>query len=754
MKKNILLFLLFIIPLSSCEDFLEEKMVSVITQDYFENEKGLEELIVSTYNALRWKYGFMEGPFLFETGNDIVEPLDNNWATISPAIWSAASGSNVSNAGGTAGDYTNSLMAYYQTQLLGGYPLINDCNKAIEIITGAAPGKFGINAEYANCRLSEVYFLRAWTYYMLVTQLGDIPMPLSSNNSLPSEYNFPKATSAEIYAKIISDLLFAYEHLSLPENTDRGRITKWAAAHFLAKLYLQREQGKEFKTYRTADGSVDPGNPNAHLGLLYKGEGKNDLDSARIFATYVIDAYASKNGGTYHGLASNYWDLFKIEIGDWSNEENDEIILQASYGKDLDNGRYGMRTDAAFTCNYVQAAWNIPAFTWAYGLLKGPGFLPTDWGYDVFTDKINDSRFEKSFQIEYESASFDNSSKTDGQGLPYDASNNKSLTWREAEVDYFNTNILPGYDRPSWGSRQAVAGQHKIGRGDLGLVFLENTKETAIDLSEALAQPYILYPRWVKDGNKYYYRKTGVDYLVSNTGLLLGRNIRPSSRKFIDPNRSTVDNHFGTRDVAIFRLAEMFLIRAEVYGRQDNYTKAIDDINVLRARAAYKQGESRAEVLARLYPGAESLSSAERSYPYASVSDTYNKIKVDVSYWDGASDKSKAENYPPEANTSGKRFIHFIYNEYSREFNTEQILYEGIHHAGIQLERVLHHNQMASSKTGNWPASDNPVNGNGQDGNGKGVFTAKNTFKPFPQSFIDMLSLSSENKANYQNPGY
>src|SRR5690606_4558289 len=116
------------------------------------------------------------------------------------------------------------------------------------------------------------------------------------------------------------------------------------------------------------------------------------------------------------------------------------------------------------------------------------------------------------------------------------------------------------------------------------------------------------------------------------------------------------------------------------------------------------------------------------------------KIKVDPSYWDGGSANSLAENYPPEANTDLKRFIHFIYNEYSREFNAEQVVYEGIHHAGIQLERVLHRSQLASSRSGNWPVANNPVNGNGQNGNGKGTFNATHTFKPFPQSFINMLT--------------
>jgi hypothetical protein len=754
MKKYI--FISIAILFASCQKFLEEEMVATITQDYFETETGLEELTVSTYNALRWKYGYVqEGPFAFETGVDISDPQNKARATYDPAEWAAA---------GTAGTYTNNLLGYFLAQLLGGYPLISDCNKAIEIIRDKAPGKFGSDPEYANLRLSELYFSRAWFYYLMTTILGDVPLQLQSSNTLPKAFYYPKATSEQIYRQIIADLRFAYEHL--PTAADKGRYTKWAAAHLLAKLYLYRAQGQAFGQYRNADGSVNPDDPNAYLGLLYKGAGASDLDSARIFATEVINHFSSQNGGEFGGLAADYWDLFRIGKGDWSNENNPEIILQASYissSKMEDNGRYGMRTDAAFTIRYYDAAWNIPTLTWSYGVQKGELYLPSDWGYDVFTDKINDSRFEKSFQIEYPSASFDSKSGNDGEGLPYNDPNNKSLTWTADEAGYFNDNILSGYDRESWGGRSAVAGEHKIGRGDLGLVFLENTKETAIEKNVALAQPYVLYPRWVKDGNSYYYRKTGKDRLQGNLGLLVtlgATNLRPSSRKFVDPNRTTVDNHFGSRDVAIFRLAETYLIRAEVYGRQGEYGKAIEDVNILRKRAAYKVDEQRAEVLARLYPGAEQLSATERAYPYRSESNAYEKLRVDETYWDGVSEKSRLESYPPEANTDEKRFIHFIYNEVSREFNTEQVLYDGIHHAGIQLERMLHHNQLASSRSGNWPISNNTVNGNGQDGNGKGVFSAKHTFKPFSQAFINLLTdknnipLSPEAKRKYQNPGY
>ncbi|MCG5013010.1 hypothetical protein L0P15_10575, partial [Acidaminococcus intestini] len=47
--------------LSCTDSFLEEKMVSTITQDYFETEQGLEQLIVGTYDALRVTKQYEQG---------------------------------------------------------------------------------------------------------------------------------------------------------------------------------------------------------------------------------------------------------------------------------------------------------------------------------------------------------------------------------------------------------------------------------------------------------------------------------------------------------------------------------------------------------------------------------------------------------------------------------------------------------------------------------------------------------------------
>ena len=70
--KKYMLISMVAVTLASCgDDFLEEKMVATITQDYFETETGVEQLIVSTYDALRVTKQYQQGPFAFFTG----EPL-------------------------------------------------------------------------------------------------------------------------------------------------------------------------------------------------------------------------------------------------------------------------------------------------------------------------------------------------------------------------------------------------------------------------------------------------------------------------------------------------------------------------------------------------------------------------------------------------------------------------------------------------------------------------------------------------------
>lgn len=785
MKKKYIFMGILALALGSCsDDFLNEKMVSTITQDYFETEQGLDQLVVSTYNAERLRYGFNEGGYLFELGHDCGMVTNN--AEVNRFSTSAYTSTGPWNS--IAG-YVNTFMGVQSKQqsgfIINSYPVIDCCNKAIGLIRNkSVGGKYATDPAYAAQKLSEALFNRAYALYSLNTLLGDIYVPTQSITSLPNNFNYKREPSEQLWKMLISDLRYAYENLPAKYGEAQyGHITKGAAAHFLARLYLERAQGAQYGTQeygRNSDGSIDNSNPKSYLGMLYKGNVSTDLDSCIYYATQVI------NSGVYK-LEDNYANLFKCGIGDWSNEGNKEVILTALFGNGTDNYRYGQRTLCYMGENYVNVNWGIPDYTWECDTKLGGPYMNDDWGFDVFTDKLNDARYQGSFTLERTSRMRGGGTASPGADVEYYAYNsdkNQTYTWTEKQADYFNTHILPTYKRESWGGRKAVAGEHKIGTGDLAYAYIENTKETAIDVDEADAQPFVCFARWMKKDGKYYYRPVlvgkgknysfvdangnssnhyGLEQLSKSDAMTIGE---PGTSKYIDPNRSSYNSIYGTRDIFIFRFAETYLLRAEAEGRKGNYQAAIDDINVLRQRAAFKAGQERNEVLARLYPGHEKLSTAEQEYPYKSAADTYDKIKVDASYWDGTSEHSRLENYPPSANTDAKRFLEFILNEYSREFNQEFVYYEVLHHSGLQAERIQWHDQMAANpnnttyKTGSWDTSSNLTSTSGQDGKAKGFFENYMTLKPFPMDFLNLLTdengnaLSAEAKQAYQNYGY
>lgn len=768
MKKQILLSMIALGSLSSCTDsFLEEKMVSTITQDYFETEQGLQQLIVGTYDALRVTKQYEQGPNTLMFGVDNFSSKTASYGMYSPSEW---------NATGKLAGLNNGLCGENAKSLLGYYPIINNCNRAIQAIReGKALGKFASDADYAAQSVSEALFNRAYALYIMSTMYGEIYVPQGYTAELPSNYNFARQSVTDIYNLLISDLRFAFDHLPDVKDqnltTDFGRATKGAAAHFLAKLYLQRAQATKYGTAEyglKADGHVDNSNPKSYLGMLYKGQGTADLDSCVYYSSTVID-----HG--YYALERDFGKLFSHPLGDYSNESSHELILSCVYGPigSADNGRYGNRLPYFFGGDYTNAAWGIPDFCWEYPTKSASRVGYTnDFGFDIYVNKQADSRYQKSFHVEYATAlKGGESNSSPAANLDYYAYNNasnKTYVWTESMAGYFNDNILPNYDRKSWEGRRAVVGEHKMGKGDLAFGYVENTKETAIDINEALAQPFVLMARWIKDGNKYYYRvptkAEGSSYAYNDKSYAgldkAGSTSCPATLKYDEPNRSNYTHYESGRDVPLFRLSETYLLRAEAYGRKGNYNAAVADINKVRERAAYKAGETRSEVIARLQPGHEKLDRVEKQWPYEVVKDMTTDMLVNESFWDGASDNSTAEKYPATATSVEDRFVNFILNELARELNQEMVYYENLHHSGWQADRIIYHDQLASSKQGLWSSSNNLINGIGQTGNGMGMFEPHYTLKPFTQTMLDLLTdengnpLDDSAKKSYQNYGY
>jgi starch-binding outer membrane protein, SusD/RagB family len=720
-----ILLLVLVSTFFSCKKFLTEKQISNLTQDYYNNESGLNSLINGLYVYARVKHEWDgNGAKLIEPETDAYMHTDLNLARMN----SSAYGSDVSTIAGNVNNYLGAANSSYAP--MGAYPHINNCNIALDIIDKSKPGKFGTDETFRKTRRAEILFLRSWAYYLISNQLGDVPLILTPKREDNGIYYYPKAKLEDIYKQIIGDMRYAYENLPATAS-DRGRVTKWAAGHFLAKLYLNRAQAAGFKA-----------SPEQHLKMLYKGGDTTvarDLDSVITITTDVINA----NGGSVGigGLAQDYWSLF-----DPKNETSPskEILWSAQFDVNTSlDGRFGGNRSVNYHIgDYTNQTGVTRAM--AYGRPFGT-YKPTDWGYDNFRDKVNDSRYYKTFQYEYIS------------NMPLSTSS--SFTWSAAAAAWWNANKPAGEPTVKAGDKRIVTGQRAI-------IYLENQKDEALDSAMVMSMPFQFVVRWIQSAitGKIYYRLFPVDQ--SNMGLATGRTAPYlSSKKYVDPLRggsadeSNFNSEAGTRDAILMRLAETYLIRAEAYGRKGQYAAAVNDINVLRSRAAYKAGESRPNVLVQWEPKASTLTAAERIAPYPS-NNSYSKIAITENVFTPGTAEALAEGYIPTVNSKAQMFIHFIYNEKAREFLSEGIAWEDLHNAGILYERVVYLNQMASPLQGLWPVASNTANGNGQDGNGKGQMKKEYTFRPWPNAFLVQLTdqtgkpLDAAARAAYQNPGY
>jgi len=116
----------------------------------------------------------------------------------------------------------------------GCYQMINRAN----LIFAKAPGVTD-NPALRDRLVGEAEFLRAWAYFELVSQWGDVP--LYSETITAADGFKAKSPAADIYALVLSDLTDAVT--KLPDSygaADNGRATKGAANSLLGIVQMQK----------------------------------------------------------------------------------------------------------------------------------------------------------------------------------------------------------------------------------------------------------------------------------------------------------------------------------------------------------------------------------------------------------------------------------------------------------------------------------------------------------------------------------
>ena len=126
--------------------------------------------------------------------------------------------------------------SYVQKVWKFAYNTINTCNSVVqraENVADATPEQITQAIAQARC-------LRAFYYYVLVEQFGNVTLTLDDSTLGDVDFYPTRSTVAEIYAAIIADLKYAVQNLptSWPAE-EYSRVTKKSALGLLCRAYIQ-----------------------------------------------------------------------------------------------------------------------------------------------------------------------------------------------------------------------------------------------------------------------------------------------------------------------------------------------------------------------------------------------------------------------------------------------------------------------------------------------------------------------------------
>ncbi|HLG40784.1 MAG TPA: RagB/SusD family nutrient uptake outer membrane protein [Chitinophagaceae bacterium] len=341
-----------VIVATSCKkSFLDENLETVRQLTYYQSDEGIQQLVNGAYHQVfatqfNGEMAFSNmcyGADEFRVGGDPSNGMYNSYGnTFGPFV--------TPNNGNTV-----AANAQWDNLYIG----IGHANLIIENATASASTSDAIK----KTALGEGYFFRAYNYLRLVSQYGAVP--LKTTPSITVELEFTRTDPKEVFDQIISDFKEAYNLLGNAGSP--AKITRDAAAHFLAKAYLSRASEIN-DSWNTSTKAADL----AAIGPL------------------CDEVIAS------HPLAPNFGDLWKYTAPNGANENLKELILSAQFTSDLTAS--GINTQHLYYCSRYEDVAQMQRDL--SGDRPFSRLSPSYYIYRIY-DMVNDSRFWKTFRTKH-----------------------------------------------------------------------------------------------------------------------------------------------------------------------------------------------------------------------------------------------------------------------------------------------------------------------------------------------------------------
>ena len=529
-KRLFLLILLSLLLFHSCEKFLEEEAYNSSVGSLASRASGLEYLVDGCYVTNKiwfgkeYGYDFSDiGTDIYTYGGDSPEPDFFRYSDLKQ----------------------NSLFGRNTILWVELYKGINACNTAIQKLEENIPG---ISSDLQEQRLSEVKFLRALYYWIIVETWGGVHF--RTEPVLSAEEFASRSPVDTFYHQIFRDLNYAMENIKYTQATLRqenyGRVTKEAVIAFRARMALTKAS--------------------------YIRKGQQSGDMVKYYQMAYDDALQIINNNRFR-LWENYADLWAFD----NNENNREVIWIINYSKNIfslmniDEIEYdsyipdGQKEfDEREGGHHGHLMWGMDYREQGMkrDLANGRTFrryIPTLYFLDLFNEDL-DGRFYGSHQVAW---------------VCNDTTINLPLQWSNNIID-----MKTG--QPVEIPQDKKAGDFLYVLGDTAKMV---TKKDIPD-SELLkvGKFYVLKRNHsiVFDRNSLY---------SSNGVPLLDRQQFIPLSKYRDPDRAAADgdgSERGSRDAYVLRLAEMYLIAAEAatYGAEGS-RNAYDILRDLASARSY-----------------------------------------------------------------------------------------------------------------------------------------------------------------------